>query len=651
MFNKYAILSILLILSISIFGGSDPDWVDQEIELKRRLPENRRKMAKSMSLNNRKNYDVGYYGLDINVDINNKKISGTTTIRGKSRIDDLSSIFLDLMSSMQIDSVGSDANGYTRTEDGFHAYFSTPLDSGDVFEIQISYAGRPEEGGFQGFAFDYHGGVPIVSTLSEPYYAHSWFPCKDLPSDKADSADIAVTVPDTLTAVSNGTLVSVVNNQDGTATFTWQERYPIAVYLISLAISNYAELEHSYTGLDGTVMPIKHWYYPEYASQIGNLSLTSEMIGFFAGIWGEYPFINEKYGHAQFSWGGGMEHQTCTSMGGFGELLICHELAHQWWGNMVTCANWKNIWLNEGFARYSEALWKEHNFGAQALKDYMDYLNRPEVWQNSPLYITDTTNVYSIFNRIVYDKGAWVLHMLRHIVGEEVFRDIFSAYREAYFMDVATTDDFQRICEQVYGDDLDWFFDQWIYQIGQPNYKVSWSREQISVNDWNVTVDIEQAQYPQNLFRMPLDVRVEFLKSDTILTITDSLFVQQFEFRFADMPVNIEIDPGGWVLKSVQYSMIDPDLGYIPDRFLLTHPYPNPFNAATHFEIYLPFNIVGELKAYDITGRVADVIESGAMPAGYYQKTWQPKALPSGVYIIRLESDKINLEQKVVYMK
>ncbi|MBU4446050.1 MAG: hypothetical protein L6422_01810, partial [Candidatus Marinimicrobia bacterium] len=126
MFNKYAILSILLILSISIFGGSDPDWVDQEIELKRRLPENRRKMAKSMSLNNRKNYDVGYYGLDINVDINNKKISGTTTIRGKSRIDDLSSIFLDLMSSMQIDSVGSDANGYTRTEDGFHAYFSTP---------------------------------------------------------------------------------------------------------------------------------------------------------------------------------------------------------------------------------------------------------------------------------------------------------------------------------------------------------------------------------------------------------------------------------------------------------------------------------------------------------------------------------------------
>jgi aminopeptidase N len=651
MFSKYAILSILLILSISIFGESDPDWVDQEIELKRRLLEYRRRMAKSMSLNNRKDYDVGYYGLDINVDISNEKISGTTTIRGKSRIDELSYIFLDLMSSMQIDSVGSDACRYSRSGDGFHAYFSTPLDSGDVFEIQISYAGYPEEGGFQGFAFNYHSGIPIVSTLSEPYGAHSWFPCKDLPSDKADSADIIVTVPDTLTAVSNGILVSVVNNQDGTATFTWQERYPIAVYLISLAISNYAELEHSYTGLDGTVMPIKHWYFPEYASKIGNLSLTSEMIGFFASIWGEYPFINEKYGHAQFSWGGGMEHQTCTSLGSYSELLICHELAHQWWGNMVTCANWKNIWLNEGFARYSEALWKEHNFGANALKDYMDYLNRPEVWQNSPIYITDTTNVYSIFNRLVYDKGAWVLHMLRHIVGEEVSRDIFPAYRAAYFMDVATTADFQRICEQVYGEDLDWFFNQWIYQIGQPNYKVSWSREQISVNDWVVTVDIEQAQYPQNLFRMPLDVRVEFLKSDTILTINDSLFVQQFEFRFADMPVDIEIDPGGWVLKSVQYSMIDPDLGYIPDRFLLTHPYPNPFNAATHFKIYLPYNIVGELKAYDITGRVVDVIESGAMPAGYHQKTWRPKTLPSGVYIIRLESDNTNLEQKVVYMK
>ncbi len=149
MFNKYAILSTLLMLSSPIFSESDPDWVDQEIDLKRRLLENRRKMAKSMSLNNRKDYDVGYYGLDINVDISNEKISGTTTIRGKSRIDDLSYIFLDFMSSMQIDSVGSDACRYSRSGDGFHAYFSTPLDSGDVFEIQIAMPGILKKAAFR----------------------------------------------------------------------------------------------------------------------------------------------------------------------------------------------------------------------------------------------------------------------------------------------------------------------------------------------------------------------------------------------------------------------------------------------------------------------------------------------------------------------
>jgi aminopeptidase N len=520
-----------------------------------------------------------------------------------------------------------------------------------VFEIQIAYNGHPPEGGFQGFSFDYHDGVPIVSTLSEPYYAHSWFPCKDLPYDKADSADISITVPDTLIAISNGILESLTYNSDGTATYSWQERYPIAVYLISLAVSNYKEQEYCYTGLDGTQMPVNHWYYPDSESQTGNLPLTTEMIAFFAGLWGEYPFIKEKYGHAQFSWGGGMEHQTCTSLGGFGELLICHELAHQWWGDMITCANWKNIWLNEGFARYAEALWEEHKGGAEALQKYMKNINRPEVWQNSPLYITDTTSVSSIFNRLVYDKGAWVLHMLRHIVGEGIFWDIFPAYREAFYMDVVTTEDFQNICETVSGIDLDWFFDQWIYQIGQPEYTVNWSRGMVAGNDWRVTLNIEQTQYPQNLFKMPLDIRVEFSEWDTLFTVWDSLFTQQFVMQFDDMPTNIEIDPDGRVLKSVVYSMIDPDLGYIPDSFLLTDPYPNPFNGATNFRIYLPYNINGAIKVYDVSGRVVDVIERGDFRSGYYRETWQPQNLPSGVYVIRLETDAINIGEKVVYIK
>ncbi|HCL00220.1 MAG TPA: peptidase M1 [Candidatus Marinimicrobia bacterium] len=649
--KRYFIPALLFAISFRVFAQSDPDWVDMEIELKQHFLKDRRRMAKEMALSNRSDYDIGYYGLALTIDILNENIYGNTTIRGTSKVNNLQYISLDFVSSMQVDSVGRNCQSFQRSDDNLAVCLSTPIDSGAVFEIQIAYYGHPPEGGFQGFSFDYHNGVPIVSTLSEPYYAHSWFPCKDLPGDKADSADISITVPDTLIAISNGTLESVTYNSDSTATYLWQERYPIAVYLISLAVSNYEKQEYRYTGLDGTQMPVNHWYYPEAKSQTGNLPLTTAMISFFAGLWGEYPFIKEKYGHAQFSWGGGMEHQTCTSLGGFGELLICHELAHQWWGDMITCANWKNIWLNEGFARYAEALWKEHKDGAEALKKYMNDINRLEIWQISPLYITDTTSVSSIFNRLVYDKGAWVLHMLRHIVGEEIFWDIFPAYRDAFYMDVVTTEDFQDICEIVSGIDLDWFFEQWIYQIGQPEYTVNWSREAVKGNEWRVTLNIDQTQSPQNLFKMPLDIRVEFTEWDTLFTVWDSLFAQQFVMQFDDMPTNIEIDPAGWVLKSVVYSMIDPDLGYIPDSFLLTDPYPNPFNGTTNFRIYLPYNINGAIKVYDVRGRVVDVIEQGYFRLGYYRKSWQPQNLPSGVYVIRLETDVVNIGGKVVYIK
>jgi aminopeptidase N len=648
-------ISIFWILAISLIAQPDPDWIEQEITSKRQFLANLRQLEKSVIASHQADYDVGYYGLNLKIDIDQQELSGFVTIKGKSCKDGLASITLDFNSSMVVSGVGADGQSFqwikSNNRDYLVVNFSTGVDSGGIFEVQLNYSGQPTVSGSHGFSFNYHRNVPIVSSFNEPYYASSWFPCKDIPADKADSADINITVPDTLTAVSNGTLVRIEDNQDGTATYCWQERYPIAVYLISVAVSNYCKLEQVYTGLDGTTMPVVHWYYPEDESQTNYLSLTTEMISFFSSLWGEYPFIREKYGHAQFSWTGGMEHQTCTSAGRFNELLICHELAHQWWGDMVTCANWKNIWLNEGFARYSEALWQEHKMGFEGLQGYMDYLNRPETWRAAPVYCLDTLNISSIFDRLVYDKGAWVLHMLRHLVGEEIFWDIFLAYREAFYMSTARTEDFKEICEKVSGRDLDWFFQQWIYTYGLPVYKVGWRRKFQAGFFWRLDLEIEQIQQSWYLYKMPIDVAIEFNQNDTLVTVLDTAFVQHFFFDFKEKPENIRIDPDGWLLKSVQYATIDPDQDYQPMTFKLSAPYPNPFNTLVYFDLYLPCDSRGTIEILDITGQVISVVEQGKLILGYRKDMWQPQNISSGIYFVRLKNEWVSLSKKIVYLK
>ncbi|MBN2601471.1 MAG: T9SS type A sorting domain-containing protein [Candidatus Marinimicrobia bacterium] len=649
--KQYSFLPIIFFMGIITIGQIDPDWVFREIEMKQAALQNRRELLKPTAKSGQYQYDVGFYGIDLKIDIDNEEISGQVNIRGKSKINALSVIELDLMSPLIVDSVWNEASGFQQSGDDLSIQLQAPVDSGQVFEVGIQYGGSPVAAGLKGFSFAFHDNVPIVSTLSEPYYARGWFPCKDIPSDKADSADISLTVPDSLVAISNGLLKSILDNNNGTKTYKWQERYPIATYLISLAVTNYDLIEQTYTAKDGTTMPVQHWYYPEDESRIDVLLLTTEMISFFSDIWGEYPFINEKYGHARFSWGGGMEHQTCTSLGSYSELMVCHELAHQWWGDMVTCANWSEIWLNEGFARYSEALWEEYKNGSDGYRDYMAKINRPEYWQSGPVYILDTTNVSSIFNLLVYDKGAWILHMLRGVVGDSVFQDIFPAYREKYYMDVATTEGFKQICEKISGEDLDWFFNQWVYGSGQPDYKIRWGRKKTTANNWQMTLWIDQTQSATNLFQMPMAVKVEFSDRDSMLIITDSLASQSFGFQFSEMPENVFVDPENWILKTIQYSMIDPDIGYLPDKFLLTNPYPNPFNAGTYFDIYLPYDTDSRIVVYDMNGRLVETIAEGLQRSGYRELVWQPENLPSGVYFIRLENSWVELSKKVVYLK
>jgi len=644
---------IYLILNVRSFAQTEADWINQEISTKIHQWESQRLPIKSTTSAKSDVYDVTFYGLNLRLDIDNGKLYGETVIRGKVLQDNFTQIELDFSEAITITEVSGDAVGYSSRNDILKLNLKNTLNSADTFRVAIEYNGNPQINSSRGFFFEYHDSIPIVSTLSQPYYAHTWFPCKDQIGDKADSVDIIVTVPDTLTAVSNGALVRITENDNGTRTFHWQERYPIAVFLISIAVSNYIYWSDHYLSLDHSrTMPLEFWIYPESVTGARPfLDMTNDMMTFFASIWGEYPFINEKYGQVQFSWRGGMEHQTATGLGAFSEFLICHELAHSWWGNDVTCASWKHIWLNEGFARYAEALWYEHRNGSDALRGYMNSINRPVAWNAERLFVQDTTDARNIFDLIVYDKGAWVLHMLRGLVGDDVFYEILRSYRGEYSGGCAGTADFQKVCETVSGQNLNWYFTQWIYGSGLPYYKVNWQARRHSLDTWKLDVTISQIQTTPTLFRMPLTLSSSNGQIDTTFQIIDSLTTQHFTFYCNFNPDSLVLDPANWVLKNVIYYRSGSEPEPLSDKFLLHQPYPNPFNQTVVLKLDLPHDTRGRLVIYDLSGREVAVLKDGIFRAGQYRRQWQPHNIASGLYIVQFSADHVHLRQKVLYLK
>jgi len=316
------------------------------------------------------NIDITYYKLDIALDYSSRNISGDITISAKSLISGMSSFSLDLQNVLTVNSIKIGETNLSFTHDNhlINITLDKTYNLDEEFSVVVNYSGTPGSSGFGSFEFSSHNGVPAIWTLSEPYGASDWWPCKDTPADKADSADIWITVDKALTPVSNGTLEEIIDN-GATHTYKWHSKYPIAQYLISLAITNYELYENEFNYNDDS-MTLYHYIYPENlnSNTIIQLDRTVDMLEIFSDQFGIYPFMDEKYGHAQFGWGGGMEHQTISSMGSFGEGLVAHELGHQWFGDKITCKDWHHIWLNEGFATYSEAVFYEFAYG----KSYYD---------------------------------------------------------------------------------------------------------------------------------------------------------------------------------------------------------------------------------------------------------------------------------------
>ena len=430
------------------------------------------------------------------------------------------------------------------------------LQNTDPFDFKVYYHGHPTEGGFQAFTFTTASGNPVMSSLSEPYFARTWWPCKDRMDDKADSFYIALKVDNAFYAASNGVQDSIIDNGDGKHTFYYHVGYPMATYLFSVAISNYTVWHDEWvynSGLD--TMLIEHAVFPAwYVYSLSHFNVTPNALDHLSDAFGLYPYPDEKYGHANFTWGGGMEHQTMTSMGassfGFSEPVVVHELGHQWWGDMITCKTWGHIWLNEGWASYAEAVYYLAQGGWPA---YHSYMNGMAYTGGEPIYVYDTNSVNTIFASIVYDKGAWVCHMLRGVLGEAAFADAVAAYYNSEFkFGAATTEDFRDVVENATGVELDWFFEDWIYGTYFPNYRYSYFQQAAAAGGFDLYLKVEQRQASQPVvFRMPVDFAIHRLGTsqvDTLVLKCDDRS-KIFKLHFPTQVTSIELDPSDWILK------------------------------------------------------------------------------------------------------
>ena len=358
--------------------------------------------------------------------------------------------------------------------------FAQEISSGEEITVDIAYYGDPVGTGFGSYARTQQNGMGIIWTLSEPYGAKSWWPTKQDLNDKIDETIVSITVPENLTAVSNGLLVDSISSM-GTKTMVWEHKYPIPAYLIAFAVTNYTKYSQEFEGTRRT-FPIDNYIFPaNIDAAVNALEKTVPIMELFEGSFGPYPFDQEKYGHAQFGWGGGMEHTTISFMGNFSQNLIAHELAHQWFGNTVTCGSWQDIWLNESFATYATGIAVEAINGSGAFKDWRAAtVNSVVSVDGGSVYVpaADTLSVSRVFNgRLSYRKGSMVLHMLKKKMGQTAFQNTLQEYLNdpALKLSYAQTQDFIDIANKHSEEDLKEFFEDWIYGQGYPSYQVSYS--------------------------------------------------------------------------------------------------------------------------------------------------------------------------------
>ena len=629
----FILLSIILICSPLFAQINDSqlcDIAESEAKASQAVFFSQR-LDKSLLTNN---YNLHYQRLELEVNPNIYYIKGEITSYFSITQDNVSSIYFDVSDSLSIDSViyHNASLTFERTgADILKVNLSSLLSQNDMDSLTIYYQGEPPTGnGFGSFVQDFHDNEPIIWTLSEPYGAKDWWVCKQGLSDKIDSIDVVVKVPQGNKVASNGLLINTIS-QGNDIIYHWQHRYPIETYLIAIAVTNYVEFADFYENPDHDSLLILNYVYPEDSTRFRNKALrTLDFLEIYNDVFGAYPFGEEKYGHAQFSRGGGMEHQTMSFMTDYNFELVAHELVHQWFGNKVTCGSWSDIWLNESFATYFTGIAYERIFPDLYWKPWRE-IQMENSRQNPELsvYVQDTTEVARIFNySTTYAKGAMMLHTLRWIVGDEAFFE--SVYNFINDVDLtfgyARSIDFIRHVEQASGQDLDYFFDDWLYGSGYPNYRIAW--EILSANEIKVTIHQSQSDDSVEFYELPLPIRIqnESQVQDFVLSheYDGQVFLLETDFE----PDTLLLDADLWILKGDEVVYQEQPLEDMVSIF------PNPANELVTVQLKNSMETISTILIYNVLGQLVQAM-SMDNAQGYH---FDVSHLKTGLYFLEINT-------------
>jgi len=559
-----------------------------------------------------------------------------------------------MMYYLTVDSVklNGQIRPYTHSNNLLTILSGTPLQQGTSFETTVYYHGTPSGSGFfSGISSAYNSayGKRVTWTLSEPFNARQWWPCKQDLTDKADSSWAFFTCVSSEMVGSNGLLTNVVNAGGGKTRYEWKSKYPIAYYLISFSVSDYQDYSiYAYPqGLNDSIL-IQNFIYdhpnclPNYQTGI---DATADMIESFSELMGMYPFHEEKYGHCLAQIGGGMEHQTMSTMGSFSFELVSHELTHMWFGDNVTCATWSDIWINEGFASYGEFLAYEHLDNITNARQWMSAVNNNVMTQpGGSTYIPPIEiypgNEWRIFNgRLSYNKGASIIHMIRHeLQDDSVFFTTLQTFQDQFGDSVATGDDFKSVLNAVSGRDFTWFFDQWYYGEGYPMHDVSWYQMGDSLY---LTVS-QAASYPSvtPLFQMLIDYEIVTSQGTQVVSLFQDAQTSTFTVPVDGTVNDVNIDPYEWTLDmpgSIVVRTEDPRQRFSFGIF------PNPSSGLCTLDLQGMDVQDFQWTLHDISGR--EVLR-GAIGSGSH--ALDLGILEAGTYLLRVSDGSNVASQKII---
>lgn len=501
---------------------------------------------------NQNDFDMRYYGLHLDLNFTNSSIDASVHYQIKSLIAGLNRVDLNLRNELTVDSVkvGPASATFSHTAHLLSINLPTPIAMNQEFEMTVYYHGVPYYDGSAGLTFTTEFSTQLCWTKATPFRSRHWWPCKDFPEDKVDSLDLYIECPSTYDIATNGMLMTSTNLGGGRKLEHFRHRYPICTYLVAFCCATYTKDIQTWV-YDNDSIPYYSYSLPGNTTAMNAFkTFGPQSLTILSDRYGVYPYMNEKMGCADFGWVGAMEHQTFAmySSDFHTDWVIAHESGHQWWGDMITCRTFHHIWINEGFATYSEPLFFEASAGTAA---YHNYMQTMKFMGPGSIYVENLTQNEIYDSNLSYDKAAWVLHMLRGVYGDSAFFQGVRAFANSEFRyGTATTQDFVNVFSASVGENISWFTNEWIFGEGHPDYEYSWQCRPDGLGDYIVDLFIEQVQTTPTVFRMPIKTRIT-TTAGVIDTVIDNFgkFVA-YSLPIADSVTAISLDPQQWILRT-----------------------------------------------------------------------------------------------------